>query len=384
MHVADRQLVERYFDHGATSFPKPESVGLAMLGFLDGVGGTYGRSAYTQARDASRMIFDTRERLAELFGCKDSSRVVFTCNATHALNIVIQGLVREGGTVWTSPMEHNSVMRPLSLVSRRLGVQVKTLPHCADGSIDPEKIELDAAACLVVVNHQSNVNGVIQPLAMISKRTGSVPFLVDAAQSAGDLDIDMARDGIDLLAAPGHKHLLGPTGTGLLVVGDGIDVRPLMPGGTGSGSEETEQPVFMPDALEGGTPNIVGIWGLNAACKFIQERGTGPLGRFAVEALERLRSIDGISLFAAKDPISQGGLFSFNIEGLTSSAVAHSLFDRHGLAVRSGLHCAPAAHRTLGTFDGAGTVRVSFGRFHDDGCVDRIVGAIADVASTRP
>lgn len=384
MHAADQQLVDNYFDHGATSFPKPETVGLAMLGFVDGIGGTYGRAAYAQARDASRKVFEARERIARFFGCSDSSRVVFTLNATHALNIAIQGLAQEGKTIWTTPLEHNSVMRPLRGLVGKIGSRIRILPHGPDGRVVPEEIEDDPDACLVVVCHQSNVNGAIQPVAEIAARFGGAPILVDAAQSAGEVEIDLERDGLDLLALPGHKHMLGPTGTGALIVAGDAKVETLIPGGTGSLSEKEEHPAFLPDALESGTPNLAGIAGLGAACKFLDERGGAPTDEWAVEAIRRLREIDGVSVLAAEDPRWQGGLFSFNVDGLSPSQVAGALFADRGMAVRSGLHCAPAAHRTLGTFDGGGAVRVAFGRFHDRGAVDRVVDAVAAVASTRP
>ncbi len=381
MHSADPLLVERYYDHGATSFPKPESVGLAMIAFIDGVGGTYGRSAYTQAQDASRLIFETRERLARLVGASDSSRVVFTLNATHALNIAIQSFARDGGKVLVSPLEHNAVMRPLEMMAGRTGLEIETLPHSpADGLIDPARIEVGADVKLVVVCHQSNVNGVIQPIREIKDRIGGVPLLVDGAQSVGEVDVNVVRDGMDMLAMPCHKHLLGPTGVGALYVGAHVDLAPLMPGGTGSKSESLEHPMVMPDRLEGGTPNLAGIAGLNGALKFIEERGIEPRGSWVVEVASRLESAGGITVYRAANASAQGGLFSFAIDGLSSSEVAHGLYREAGIAVRSGLHCAPSAHRSLGTLEIGGTVRAGFGRFHDDSSVGRLVDAVLSLS----
>jgi len=384
MHAADPELVARYFDHGATSFPKPAAVGRAMMEYLDGIGGTYGRAAYLQAQDASRIVFETRERLARRFGIPDSSRIVFTLNATHALNLAIQGISPEGGAVLVSPLEHNSVMRPLSTLARRRGLRVEVLPHDPrDGRILPERLALRGDERLAVVSHQSNVNGVIQPVSALRERLGAVPLLLDAAQSAGELDIDVSRDGADMLALSGHKHLMGPTGTGALYVREGIELEPLMPGGTGSRSESTRQPEAMPDRLEGGTPNLAGIAGLGAALTFMEERGPRPSGPMAVEALSRLASVPGVTTFGAADPAFQGGLFSFNIAGLAPSEAARRLFERHGLAVRAGLHCSPAAHETLGTLAAGGTVRCGFGWFHDEPSIDLLVGCISDVAGSR-
>jgi selenocysteine lyase/cysteine desulfurase len=383
MHAADPELVARYFDHGATSFPKPATVALAMARYLDGCGGTYGRAAYGQVQEASRLVFDTRERLARAIGCADSSRVAFTLNATHALNLAIQGLARPNGVVLVSPLEHNSVMRPLSALGARLGLRAEVLPHAEDGRVRPELIAVPRGACLAVVSHQSNVNGVVQPLAAIKSRLGAVPLLVDAAQSAGEIPLDAERGGLDLVALSGHKNLLGPTGVGALYVRPGLALPALMPGGTGSRSDSIEQPDVMPDALESGTLNVAGIAGLGAALEFLEANGPGDGVRIARLVIDELRKIPVLRVLAASDPAHQGGLFSFTIDGAAPSEVARVLFARHGLAVRSGLCCAPSAHATLGTSDGGGAVRASFGRFHDDGAVDRMVSAVADVVRSR-
>jgi selenocysteine lyase/cysteine desulfurase len=378
MHAADPELVARYFDHGATSFPKPRGVALAMARYLDGCGGTYGRAAYGQVQDASRLVFDARERLARAIGVADSSRVAFQLNATHALNVAIQGLAQPNGVVLVSPLEHNSAMRPLVALGARMGLRVSVLPHAEDGRVTPEAIAVPPGTCLAVVSHQSNVNGVIQPLAAIRSRLGTVPLLVDAAQSAGEIPVDAERGGLDLVALSGHKHLLGPTGVGALYVRPGLALPALMPGGTGSRSESFEQPTVMPDALESGTLNVVGIAGLGAALEFLEANGPGCGRRLAELAIEELRRIPGVRVLCAAEPSHQGGLFSFTIDGVPPSEVARALYARHGFAVRSGLCCAPAAHRALGTSNRGGAVRVAFGRFHDEGAVERIVAAIAE------
>jgi len=383
MHAADPELVARYFDHGATSFPKPAAVARAMARYIDGCGGTYGRAAYGQVHDASRMVFETRERLARLIGCADSSRVAFTLNATHALNLAIQGLARPNGVVLVSPLEHNSAMRPLFALGARLGLRTAIMPHGADGRVRPEAIEVPPPACLAVVSHQSNVNGALQPIAAIKKRLGAVPLLVDAAQSAGEIPLDAERDGLDLVAVSGHKHLLGPTGVGALYVRPGLALPALMPGGTGSRSDSLEQPEVMPDALESGTLNVAGLAGLCAALEFLETNGLGSGVRLAGLAIVELRKISGVRVLCAADPAHRGGLFSFAVDGTPPSEVARVLYARHGIAVRAGLCCAPSAHRALGTSDVGGAVRVSFGRFHDDGAVDRIAAAVAD-AVRRP
>lgn len=379
MHAAPPDLVARYFDHAATSFPKPAVVARAMQRYIDEVGGTYGRAAYAQAVDASRIVFDARRRLAVLLGTPDAARVAFTLNATFALNLAIQGLVRPGGRVLVSPLEHNSVLRPLGLMQARHGIRVEELPAGRDGRVDPDRIRRGPDVCLAVCQLASNVNGVRQPIPAIQAALRGVPLVVDAAQGVGEIPIDAARDGLDIVALTGHKALLGPTGTGALFVRAGIEVPPLWPGGTGSRSASAEQPEAMPDSLESGTPNVAGIAGLGAALEFVDAHGLFDPAPLARAAIARLAGIPGVDLLAAADPADQGGLFSFNLRGVPPSAVAEALFRDHGLAVRAGLQCAPAAHRRLGTFP-EGAVRLSFGRFHDASAVDLVADAVRDVA----
>jgi selenocysteine lyase/cysteine desulfurase len=380
VHAADPEAVARYFDHGATSFAKPAVVARAMAAYLDGCGGTYGRAAYPRAHDATALVFDARERLARLLGVADSSRVVFTLNATHALNIAIQGLTRPGGTVLVSPLEHNAVMRPLTMMCRRHGARIEVLPHRADGRVEPERLAVPAGACLAVVALQGNVNGVIQPVAAIRERLGGVPLLVDAAQGAGEVPIDAGADGLDLVAVTGHKALLGPTGTGALYVRPGLDLPSLLPGGTGSRSESVEQPSLMPDALEGGTLNVAGIVGLGAALEWLAGQPPARTAGLAVAAAAALRRIPGVMVHGALVPGDQGGLLSFEIGGLSGSQTVLELLRRHGIEARAGLQCAPFAHRTLGTFERGGAVRIAFGRFHDDCAVELVTRAVADLA----
>jgi selenocysteine lyase/cysteine desulfurase len=380
VHAADPQAVARYFDHGATSFPKPAVVARAVAAYLDGCGGTYGRAAYGRAHDATALVFGARERLAALLGAPDSSRVAFTLNATHALNLAIQGLVKPGGVVLISPLEHNAVMRPLSLVCRRLGARFEVLPHRADGRVEPGRIAVPAGACLAVVALQGNVNGVTQPVAAIRERLRGVPLLVDAAQGAGEIPIDVRADGLDLVAVTGHKALLGPTGTGALYVRPGIDLPPLLPGGTGSRSESVEQPTLMPDALEGGTLNVAGLVGLGAALEWLEGQGPARSAQLAVAAAAALRRIPGVLVHGALDPADQGSLFSFEVDGLSASDTVLALLRRHGIECRAGLQCAPFAHRHLGTFERGGAVRLAFGRFHDESAVELVTRAVADLA----
>lgn len=381
MHSAPKELAARYFDHGATSFPKPAAVARAMARYVDGIGGTYGRAAYGQAQDATRLVFDCRERLARAIGCTDSSRIAFTLNATHALNVAIQGLARPGGVALVSPLEHNAVARPLAALAARAGLRVEALPAGADGRVDPGAIRVPEGACLAVVAHESNVNGVVQPIAEIRARLGDVPLVVDAAQSAGEIPLDVDAAGADAVAISGHKHLLGPTGVGALFVRHGLALPPLVRGGTGSRSDSLEQPEVMPDALEAGTPNVAGIAGLSAALEFAEAHGPGSGRSLALRAIAEVEAIPGVRTLRAGRPEDQGGLFSFVVDGVPPSEIARRLWDRAALAVRAGLQCAPSAHAALGTLRGGGAVRISFGWFHGEESVETICSAIRDAAA---
>ncbi len=383
MFDADPELAARYLDHGATSFPKPACVSRAMVEYIDGCGGTYGRAAYAQAARASRTVYSARQRLARAIGAGDPSRLALTLNATHACNLAIQGLTRPGGTVLVSPLEHNSVMRPLNLMVAERGVCVEVMPAGPDGVVDPERLEPGPQLRLAVVSLVSNVNGARQPIEEIAGRLGEIPLLVDAAQAAGEVPLSVEEQGPDLVALSGHKGLLGPSGSGALWVRPGLELPPLMPGGTGSRSESTEQPTAMPDSLESGTPNLAGIAGLDAALEFREQHGPGEAIGLAREAIERLGELDGVLIHAADDPARRTSLFSFEIEGLDPGGVAGRLFAESGIAVRAGLHCSPAAHRRLGTFERGGTVRAGFGRFQTSGSVDLLVEAVSRIVKGK-
>jgi cysteine desulfurase family protein len=316
-------------------------------------------------------------------------RVVFCPNATAALNIAIQGLVRSGDRVVTTAMEHNSTMRPLMEMKRR-GVEVVAVP-CPSGETDLALFaeSLKPGTRLAVVNHVSNAFGTAAPLEEIGAlcRERGVPLLADCAQSAGSLPIDMQACGIDMLAFSGHKGLYGPTGTGGLVFADGFDHAPVLPlifGGTGSNSDSTDQPDFLPDAYESGTLNAAGISGLNAGIGFIQAHAGGLEGigshkkTLALRFLERASShVPGLVTYAPAERHATG-VVSFNVSGMEPSEVAWLLSDRYGIMARSGLHCAPVAHRTMGTFP-RGTVRFSFGAFNTPEEVDRAVDALREI-----
>lgn len=367
-----------YFDNAATSFPKPPSVATATAVYLNEIGGPYGRSAYGRALEVSRAVEGTRARLADLFGVRDSVRIVFAMNATQAVNTVLFGLDLKDTHVLVSPLEHNAVMRPLAALERAGLCRVEVLPHAPDGLVDLEGIGrvLTPRTALVVVNHISNVNGLIQPVALIKKAVGEIPLLVDGAQSAGNVDLSLEEWGIDFFAFTGHKGLLGPTGTGGLYIRCLERLLPLLYGGTGSRSDSFEMPEFSPDRFEAGTHNIAGIFGLFAA---LADR---PDARHEeadfIRLIEKIRRLKTYCLLLAEDNGRQGRLFSLCHRSLPSSEVARRLFERHKIETRSGLHCAPLAHRTLGTFpDGA--VRIAASPYHTPGDFDRLFDALQDI-----
>lgn len=376
-----------YLDNAATSFPKPQVVVDAVRDFMLHIGANPGRSGHRLSADASRVVFDAREALAQLLGVGDSRRVVFTQNATEAINLVLRGMLHEGDHVVTTLMEHNSVMRPLRWLATECGVTVTVVPADSAGRVKPGDI---AAAVtgntrLVVVNHASNVTGTIAPIAGIKSAIGAVPLLVDAAQTAGVLPIDMERDGIDLLACTGHKGLLGPTGTGCLCLRAGMEeqVLPLIRGGTGSRSESDEQPDMLPDQYEGGTRNAAGIAGLGAGVRYLQQRGVDDVRRHEQELtgmlLEGLQTISGISIQGSGNPREQVATVSINVKDLPSSEVALALDHRYNIMVRAGLHCAPNAHRTIGTFPD-GTVRLGMGALSTAEEVGYAIEAVREIA----
>lgn len=367
-----------YFDNAATSFPKPPEVAAGMARYLNEMGGSYGRSAHARTVAVSRLVEETRSLLAARIGVTQAAHLIFTHNATHAINIALKGFPFAGGAVLVSPLEHNAVMRPLSRIAAERGLTIRTLPAHPDGTVDIDRI--GAVLCdrteLVIVNHESNVNGVIQPIAEIKRRIGAVPLLLDAAQSAGHVAIAAERDGIDMVALTGHKGLLGPTGTGALYLKDPGRITPLIDGGTGSNSEQFEMPGFLPDKFEAGTPNIAGICGLREALLHRPDPRHAAADLFAL--LEELERIPGLRVFRAADRERQSALFSFVSETMDVALFGRRLHDRFGIETRIGLHCAPAAHRHLATFPD-GTVRVALSLYHDADDIAYLLTAVKKV-----
>lgn len=375
-----------YLDSGATSFPKPDKVLRAMEHFIRKVGANPGRSGYKKSIEAGRIVFETRELLAQLFGVSDSRQIVFTSNATEALNLSILGVLENGDHIITSSMEHNSVMRPLKFLEEKKRVELSVVECSLKGIINLEKIvaKIKDNTKLIVITHGSNIIGTLMPLKEIGKiaRKHGILFLVDAAQTAGAYPINVEELNVDMLAFTGHKSLLGPQGTGGLYIRKGVEIKPLKRGGTGSNSEHEFQPDFLPDKYESGTLNTVGIAGLGASVKFILDEGVGKIRKREMELtyqlIKALESIDEIKVYGTKDPDKQISVISINIEGLEPSEVGYIFDQVFDIMVRVGLHCAPAAHKTIGTFP-HGTVRMGIGYFTTPEDIDYVVGALKKI-----
>ena len=382
-----------YLDNAATSFPKPPQVAKAMIHYMDKVGANPGRSRHKLSLEASCIVQHTRESLATLFNIADPTRIAFTMNVTESLNTVIYGFLNAGDHVIISAMEHNSVLRPLKHLEEISFITLTIAPCDRKGFLDidalPKLVRKDTA--LMALNHASNVCGTIQDVKAIKDAIGDIPLLLDAAQTAGCYPIDVEADGIDFLAFTGHKCLLGPQGTGGLYIREGLRVRPLKRGGTGSISEKFQQPDFLPDALESGTQNTVGIAGLGAGVNFILKEGVNKIRTHEKDLvsalLKALHNVSGLTIYGPLNAELQtatisltfdsilptgpghelGGCGAINLawmeEGIPLNAAGDMLNSEYDIFVRVGLHCAPLAHKTLGTFPD-GTVRISMGYFN--------------------
>lgn len=359
-----------YCDNAATTFPKPESVYRSVENAMRNIGASPGRGGYRRSLDAARLLFSTRESIASLFAIADASRVIMTHNATGALNLALRGVLKSGDHVVTTTMEHNSLIRPLELLSQS-AVDYTMVHASSSGFADPDEIKkaITSKTKMIAISHVSNVCGLIQPVEEIGRiaKENDILFLLDAAQSAGSIPIDVKALSVDLLAAPGHKGLYGPQGTGFLYVGNNISLQPFMAGGTGTNSTERDQPLVIPDGFEPGTHNLPGIAGFKAGIDFVTEVGVDTIGRHERELVsqlaESLRMCSAITLHGYADSDHNNGVLSITIKDADSAAIAFLLDQKYDISVRSGLHCAPDAHKTLGTFP-AGTLRLSPGWFN--------------------
>ena len=376
-----------YLDNAATSWPKPEGVLAAMDRYHRELGVAAGRGATRAASEVDATIARCRQPAARLFNAESSDRIIFTFNGTDSLNVAIHGCLKPGDHVIASTLEHNSVLRPLSELRQRIGIEMTLIEPEANGRVEPTRFRdaLRPNTKLIALLHASNVTGVGQPIedvGTIAREAGAF-MLVDAAQTAGHLPIDVRRSPIDMLACPGHKGLLGPLGTGLLYLRPDIEqhVASFRQGGTGSLSEDDRQPERLPDKYESGNHNVPGLFGLEAALDWLEQHHIAE--RHAHELRLRRRLIDGIAssksvrLFAADLPDELVvGVVSFVVAGFDPQEMAAILDQDFQIQVRAGLHCAPGAHRSLGTLEGGGTIRVSFGPTTNEDEVERLLDAM--------
>jgi cysteine desulfurase family protein len=365
-----------YLDNAATSRPKPKTVSQAMARYADELGASAGRGAYAEALETGELILDCRRRLNRLFHGQRPEHFVFTLNCSDALNMAIKGLVDpyvKGHAICTH-IDHNSILRPLRAMEERGWISTTRVPlDGATGLVDPAEIRkaIRPDTRLIAITHVSNVTGTVQPIREIGQiaRESEIPFIVDAAQSAGHVPIDVQADGIDLLAAPGHKGLLGPLGTGFLYIRPGLEKKlaTIKEGGTGSVSELDRQPDFMPDKYEPGSHNAVGIIGLCEGVKWIAEQTVAKLHQHDLELsaafVEGIEKIEGLKYFGPRGTKNRVGVFSVRLAGYEPQELSAALESSFGILTRSGIHCAPLAHEAIGTAALGGTTRFSFGPF---------------------
>jgi cysteine desulfurase family protein len=380
-----------YLDNSATTFPKPEVVYEFMNNFYRSHGVSPGRSGFDAAIETEEMVQETRILLTKLFNGDDPNRLTFSYNASDSLNMILQGLANQGDHVITTMLEHNSVLRPLFHLSQDGVIEVTHIPFNGQGYVDPDdfKNAIKQNTSMVVVNHCSNVIGTVQPLAEIGaicKERGLL-FIVDASQSAGAIPIDMKQMGIDVLVFTGHKCLMGPTGIGGSYVMEGVPVRLTRFGGTGVRSAQKTHLEEFPYRLECGTLNLVGVAGLNAGVKWVQEQGIENLHRKEIALWDTLRkgiqSIDNVITYCAESRDNRNPVLSLNVKGFESGDVGTMLDFDYNIACRTGLQCAPLVHEGIGTSDIHGTVRLSLGPFNDEFHVEAAVRAITEIASIR-
>ena len=376
-----------YMDNAATSFPKPEGVSSSMKTYMDEVGATINRSVYGAAQDAGLTTLLLREAAAKLFHFPEpATHVILTPGATASLNMVIKGLLKPGDHCIVSSMEHNAVMRPLLQLE---GVSFDRIPCNAEGLLNPADVEplIRPNTRLVIMAHGSNVCGAVQDAAAVGAicRRHGIPFVLDAAQTAGHIDIDFEGWGLSALAAPGHKGLLGPSGIGLLLLRDDFArlLDPLIAGGTGSASDSEYLPPYLPDRFESGTANLPGCYGWEAALRFIEETGVDVLRQheraLCARFLDGLADISGVRLVGPRNMDRRVGVISVDFLRRDNAEMAYALEAQYGILTRCGLHCAPSAHKTLGTFP-QGTVRFSLGWASTEADVDAALAAIRALA----
>ncbi len=376
-----------YLDNAATTLKKPEAVSAAVIAAMK----TYGnsaRGAHDRALSASRAIFDAREKIARLFGCAEASHVVFTQNATQALNTALLGLFSAGDHVISTDLEHNSVLRPLYHLHKEHGISIDFVPADCKGNIDISDFRklVRPETKAIVTTHASNLTGNVLACADIGQfaRENGLIYILDASQTAGAFPLDMQKQNIDVLCFTGHKSLMGPQGTGGLCIGEGIRIRPMLFGGTGIHSYAEAQPENYPEALEAGTLNGHGLAGLSAAIDYINKTGIGDIHRYETALMRRFHkgvsAVSGVTVYGDFSG-DRAPIVTINLAGRDSSEVADILSEEYGIAVRAGAHCAPRMHRALGT-EATGTVRFSFGWFNTMEEIDAAIDAVRSIAKS--
>ncbi len=382
-----------YLDNSATSFPKPAAVTDAMVRFASECGASAGRGAYREAKKCERIIAACRERVAGLLNAESPQRIVFAMNCSEALAIAVRGLLNTappGSHAIATAMEHNSILRPLNALAAQTGLDPQFIPcDPQTGLLDPDDIRraIRPETKLIACVHVSNVTGTIQPIADVAAvaRERGIPCVIDAAQSVGHVPMDVRRLDADFVAFPGHKGLLGPLGTGVLYVREGAEQRlPTMKeGGTGTISEQAVQPDTMPDKYEVGSHNAIGLAGLSEGVRWVTERGVGKLRahdrRLSELFMELTDGVEHLTVYGPRNTDCRSGVFSVNVEGMSPCDLAGMLESDFGVLTRPGVHCAPLAHRTIGTHP-SGTCRLSFGAFTTDEHVRHAAGALSEIA----
>ena len=372
-----------YLDNAATSFPKPKEVATAVYDFMVNNGTSSGRGSYKKAMQSDYIVYECRKLIGKLFNFDNPKKVIFTSNVTDSLNIAMRGILKENDHVITSSLEHNAVWRCLKTLERDINIKIDTVECSKDGITNPQDIKkyIKKDTALIVFTQTSNVLGTIQPIREIGAiaREHNIPFLVDSAQSAGAMKIDVKEDNIDILAFTGHKSLLGPMGTGGLIINTDIDIKPLKAGGTGGDSAYEYQPDYYPNHLETGTSNVSGIAGLREAIKFLNKEGIENIHNKEKEltkyALEKLETVKDIEIYGPKDCEKMLSVISFNIKDKRPEDVGSILDQKYDIMLRAGLHCAPTAHSVIGTKE-RGTLRIGLGYFNEKEDIDKLVEAL--------
>lgn len=378
-----------YLDNAATTYPKPEKVYDSIMDCMKNYCANPGRAGHKLAMRAAREIYDARENIAKLFNIDNPMNVIFTNNATDSLNLAIKGVVKSGDHIITTSMEHNSVIRPIKSLENH-GVE-NTIVQCdKEGFLNIEDLKkaIKPNTKLIVTTHASNVVGTLIDIKAVGEvaKEHNLLYLVDASQTAGVYDINVSDINVDMIAAPGHKCLLGPQGTGILYIREGLNVNILKEGGTGSKSEDLFQPDLVPDKYEAGTHNTPGIVGLNEGVKFVLEKGIDNIRiheeKLCEYMLKKLEEVPNIIVYGTKDSKKRAAVIAINIGNMDSGEITFLLDSQYQIATRSGIHCSPLAHQTLGTLE-QGVVRFSLGYFNTESDIDEAIRALIEIANNN-